>query len=60
MQHFLKAASGTAGAEVVPAQLLRQFFPATYDAVTAFNIGFGRKTLTPLAAWLVEKSCYAW
>jgi hypothetical protein len=33
MQHFLKAASGAAGAEVVPAQLFRQFFPAMYDAL---------------------------
>jgi len=60
MQHFLKAARGTAGTEVVSAQLLRQFFLAMYDAVTPLNIGFGRETLTALAAWLVEKSCYAW
>ena len=60
MQHFLKAASGPAGAEVIPAQLLRQFFPVVDDAVTALNVGFGRETLATLAAWLVEKSCCAW
>jgi hypothetical protein len=60
MQHFLKAASGTAWAEVVPAQLLIQFFLAVNDAVTALNLGFRRETFTALAAWLSEKSCRAW
>jgi hypothetical protein len=60
MQHFLKPTSGTAGTEVIPTQLLRQFFPSMYDAVAALNIGFGRETLAALAAWLVETSCYAW
>jgi hypothetical protein len=56
MQQFLKAARGTAGAEVVSAQLLRQFLAAMDDAVTALNLSFGREPLAAFAAWLVEKS----
>jgi hypothetical protein len=38
MQHFLKAAAGTADAGIVPAELLDQLFVAVHDAVAALDV----------------------
>ena len=59
MQHFLKPTSGAAGAEVVPAQFLRQFFHAMDNAVTTLNVSFGREPLAAFATRLAEKGYYS-
>jgi hypothetical protein len=45
MQQLLKSASGTAGAEVVAAELLDQLFVAVHDAIAAPDVGFRGITL---------------
>ena len=49
MQHFLKAASRAAGAQVVPAQLFAEFLIPVNDAQATFHIRFGREPLATLA-----------
>jgi hypothetical protein len=40
MQHFLKAALGTAGTEVLPAQFLEQVLVGADDPEATFDMGF--------------------
>jgi hypothetical protein len=48
MQHFLKPAAGTAGAQVVSAEPLEKLLVAVHYAIAALNARFGRITLPAL------------
>jgi hypothetical protein len=51
MQHFLKPASGTARAEIIAAELLKQLLlAAVHRAIAAFYASFAQGT--PGAAWM--------
>ena len=49
MQHFLKAASRAAWAEIVPAQLFAEFLVPMNDAHATFHLRFGWETLATFA-----------
>lgn len=55
MQHFLKAASGAAWAKIVAAQFFEKLFSAVDDAMTAFDVGFGRESFAALTAALERR-----
>ncbi len=55
MQHFMKPALGATGAEIVPAQLLLEFFVPVYYATTPLNLNFGGETLPPLTRCFEER-----
>jgi len=44
MQHFLKAATGAAGTQILAAELLFQQLVAVDHASTSLDPGFGRET----------------
>jgi hypothetical protein len=46
MQHVLKSASGTTGAQVIAPELLDQLFVAMHDAIAAPDMRFRRITLS--------------
>jgi hypothetical protein len=48
-QHFLKAASGTAGTEIVAAELLEKLLVSVNDSFTALHACFGRETFATFA-----------
>jgi hypothetical protein len=50
MQHFLKAAPGAAGTEVVTTELLYKLLVPVDDPMTAFDLCFGGESLTALTA----------
>jgi len=54
MQHFLKPATGAAGAEIVAPQFLDQLFISVNYAYPAFDLCFRRESLASLAGLLVE------
>ena len=56
MQHFLKPATGAAGARIVAAELFGQLFIAVNDAPAAFDLRFRREASTPFAAPFVEST----
>src|SRR6185503_5848168 len=63
MQHFLKAAVGAAGAEVVAAELSEQLFVAVDDPRAALHARLGRIAFSPLAAPLKRsgpRCVFAW
>lgn len=57
MQQFLKPTPGVTRAGIIPAELLVEFLSTMDNAVTAFDLRFGREPLAAFAAELVEKSC---
>jgi hypothetical protein len=63
MQHFLKTPPGAAGAGVVPAEFLEQFFVAVDNLVTALYAGLGGIALPAFAAHFKSRRprivCYA-
>ena len=54
MQHFLKPATGAAGAKVVAPQFLGQLFVAVNDAHSSLDVCFRRESAASLAGLLVE------
>ena len=52
MQQFLKPPAGFAGARVIAAELLDKFLAPVYDAVSAFDTGFGWESLAAFTCGL--------
>ena len=56
---LLEAFAGTAGAEIVPAELFDEFLVAVDDSHALSDLGFGGETPPPLAHRL-EKNGWFW
>lgn len=54
MQHFLKPATGAAGAGIVASQFLGQLFISVNDAHSALDLCLRREASASLAGLLVE------
>ena len=55
MQHFLKAMSRSTGAKIVPPEFLFEDLSVANYPWSAFDLGFGRESLPPLARALERK-----
>src|SRR5262249_20080618 len=56
MQHFLKPATGAAGAEVVAAEFLAQLLVAMDDSATSLDLSFAQGTPGVACPW-AQKEC---